>query len=107
MRRAARKDDNQTRIVEELRSLGLSVAVTHMLGNGFPDICVGYRGRNWLFEIKDPDKPPSKRKLTSDEYDWHYSWKGQIDVIHNAAEALAYMDFYDFDIHKNEVMRAG
>ncbi len=39
-------------------------------------------------EIKDPDKPPSKRKLTEDEAKWHTKWQGQVDVIHTAEEAI-------------------
>ncbi|MHC4753292.1 MAG: hypothetical protein ACYTFW_25940 [Planctomycetota bacterium] len=59
-----------------------------MVGNGFPDIVVGYRGRNYLIEIKDGSKPPSKRKLTSDEREWHDTWRGAVYVANNTDEAL-------------------
>ena len=40
MRRAYRKDGNQTKIEEHLRKAGLSVFDTSMVGNGFPDLVV-------------------------------------------------------------------
>ena len=84
-------DANQPKLVEDLRALGYSVAVTSSLGGGFPDIVVGVRGRNFLFEIKDPEKVPSKRKLTQDEADFHYGWKGQVCTITTVGGALQIM----------------
>lgn len=86
MRRAAKVDRNQAEIVEYFRSFGASVAHTHMVGQGFPDIVVGYQGRNFLVEIKDAKKPPSKRKLTPDEAEWHANWRGNVTVVMCAAD---------------------
>jgi len=58
------------------------------LRNGVPDLLAGINGHNYLFEIKDPDKSPSKRKLTEDEEKWHSAWKGQVHIIHTAEEAI-------------------
>lgn len=88
MRQNARKDDNQDDIVDSLRQIGASVAVTHQLGNGFVDIVVGFREANYLIEIKDGNKSPSRRKLTSDEQEFHDAWRGQIAVANNLDEAL-------------------
>lgn len=88
MRRAARVDANQTEIVQALRDMGASVAITSMVGSGFPDIVVGFRGRNYLIEIKDGSKPPSKRKLTEDEQRFFDAWRGTIFVVNNVNEAL-------------------
>jgi hypothetical protein len=60
-----------------------------MLGKGFPDIIVGYRGVNLLVEIKDGSKPPSKRQLTSDELVWHDDWRGQVAVVESIDQALS------------------
>ncbi len=89
MRRAARIDANQPEIVQALRDVGGSVAITSMVGNGFPDIVVGYRGQNYLIEIKDGAKPPSKRKLTHDEQEWHDLWRGTVHIANSIDEALA------------------
>ena len=81
-------DINQSDIVKKLREYGFSVECTHTLRNGVPDLLIGFNGCNYLMEIKDPDKPPSKRKLTEDEAKWHSKWLGQVDVIHTAEEAI-------------------
>ena len=88
MRRAARIDSNQPEIVQALRDVGASVALTHQLGGGFPDLVVGYRANNFLIEIKDGSKPPSKRQLTEDEKDFHAAWRGKIEIANSVDEAL-------------------
>lgn len=100
MRRAARIDANQPQIVNDLRGLGCVVWSTAGVGNGFPDIVVGHKGRNYLFEIKDPEKPPSKRRLTVKEMDFCSVWekpgwvtacKGQVDTIETVEDAMEIM----------------
>lgn len=81
MRRAARVDRNQPEIVKTFRSLGATVQPLHTIGKGCPDIVVGYRGRNYLVEIKDGTLPPSKRALTSDELMWHATWEGHVCIV--------------------------
>ena len=88
MRRAARVDDNQRRIVSALRQIGATVFVTSSLGGGFPDLVVGYRGKNFLLEIKDGEKIPSKRRLTRDEEAFILSWNGSVDVVKSVDEAI-------------------
>jgi hypothetical protein len=92
MRRAAKIDGNQPAIVRDLRQCGASVVHMHTLGKGAPDIGVGWFGRNFLFEIKDPSKPKSDRQLTQDEAVFHSAWRGQVHVIETSKEALAIMD---------------
>lgn len=91
MRRAARVDGNQKVIVGDLRAVGVSVQHLHTVGQGCPDILCGWQGGNWTFEIKDPDQPPSKRKLTEAEAEWHITWRGQVDVIETAEDAIRIM----------------
>ena len=83
----ARVDANQPQIVEDLRKAGFSVKPVHQL-KGFCDIVVGYQGRNYLFEIKDPNQPPSKRVLTDDEFKFHSEWKGQVNVAMSADDII-------------------
>ena len=86
--RAKRVDANQKKIVEQLRKIGASVTVTSMIGEGFPDVVVGFRGKNFLIEIKDESKSPSQRKLTPDEQRWHLRWRGQAAICKNFDEIL-------------------
>ena len=48
MRRAAKIDENQPEIVDALRAMGCSVTILSAVGNGCPDILVGFRGINLL-----------------------------------------------------------
>ena len=88
LRARGRVDSNQAALVKELRQMGLSVAVTFSLGHGFPDIVVGWQGKNFLFEVKNPDKPPSARVLTGDEQTFVDEWRGQIATVLNLADVL-------------------
>ena len=67
----SKTDNNQTRIVKTLRTAGCFVASLAGVGRGVPDILVGSDGKWFLMEIKDGSKPPSQRKLTGDEIEWH------------------------------------
>ncbi|WP_116082067.1 hypothetical protein [Tropicimonas sp. IMCC34011] len=89
MRRAAKVDSNQSRIVAALRKIGASVQPLHAVGGGCPDLLVGFRGLNRVIEVKDGDKPPSARKLTPDQVEWHGAWRGQVDVAKDEDEAFA------------------
>lgn len=88
MRRNARVDANQQKIVQALEAAGCVVQSLAQLGRGVPDILVGRHGRNYLLAIKDGDKVPSARKLTPDEIAWHRKWKGQIAVAETEQQAL-------------------
>ena len=86
-----RTDNNQKDVVKALRKIGCSVFPAHMVGHGFPDIVVGYRGRNYLLEIKDGTKPPSRKKLTTDEKLFHFGWRGEVAIVYSVDEAIAYV----------------
>ena len=89
MRRAAKVDANQSEIVAAFRKAGATVTPLHAVGQGCPDLLVGFRGVNYAVEVKDGAKPPSARKLTPDQVSWHDTWRGQVAVVKSAAEALA------------------
>ena len=77
---AKRTDGNQTEIVEGLRKLGYSVAITSDLGDGFPDLVVAIDFKTMLVEVKDPNQPPSKRKLTPAQIKFHAGWNDIVIV---------------------------
>lgn len=89
MRRRAKVDDNHKAISEALRSVGATVQSLAMVGAGCPDLLVGYHGRNFLLEVKNPNQPPNKRQLTPDEYYWHLCWRGQVHEVLTAENAWA------------------
>ena len=66
MRRAAKVDANQNEIVSALRKVGAAVVITSQLKNAF-DLIVGYRGKLYIMEVKDGEKPKSSQRLTEGE----------------------------------------
>lgn len=88
MRTKAKVDGNQKEIVEGLRKMGASVLIVSQLKNCF-DILVGYKGVNYIMEIKDGSLPPSKRRLTLGEQKFRDSWNGgEYHVVNSLDEAI-------------------
>jgi hypothetical protein len=86
---AARVDANQPDIMSALRKVGAAVWPLFREGGGCPDLLVGFRGRNYLFEVKDGSRPPSERKLNEDQEKWHGRWTGQVAVVESPEQAVA------------------
>jgi hypothetical protein len=89
VRRAAKVDANHSLIVGALISCGATVQSLAVIGKGCPDILIGWKGSNYLVEIKDGSKPPSKRELNPDQCKWHANWRGHVMVIESVEQALA------------------
>lgn len=81
MIRATQIDANQTEIIASLREHGATVQSLRAIGKGCPDLLVGFRGQNFLMEIKDRS---SSKKLTSDKQEWN----GTINIVHDIQGAL-------------------
>jgi Holliday junction resolvase len=97
--RNAKIDNNQPEIVKTFRRAGATVTCTHMVGKGFPDLVVGYRGVNLLVEVKN-EQASKGPKLTSDQIIWHNEWVGTVHIIKNATEALNLLN----EVCKNQGM---
>jgi hypothetical protein len=83
--RPHRTDANQMGIVRALRQIpGVSVFETHMVGKGFPDIVIGYKGKNTLIELK----ATSKDKLTLPEQSFQLYWTGEVFVCSTLGTVL-------------------
>ena len=89
MRRAAASDANQPDIVKALRGAGATVQHLHGVGEGCPDLLVGYHHLNILMEVKDGAKPPSAQKLTGPQVIWHRDWRGKVYVVNCEEQALS------------------
>jgi Holliday junction resolvase len=83
MRLAARTDTNQAEIVSGLRKLGIGVVCLHMVGKNVPDLLVGFRGHNYLFEVKS-----ERGKLSKGQQKFMDTWPGQAAVIRDVMDAL-------------------
>ena len=92
-RYAKRTDDNHKQIVQELRASLPEATVFDAsgAGRGFPDLVVGWKGRNYLFELKNGSQVPSRRRLTVAQVGMHGNWQGQVAIVHSASDILAAM----------------
>lgn len=86
MKRFGRTDRNQREIVDALRGVGAQVIVTSRVGQGFPDLTVGFRRRWYLIECK-----AKGGRFTQDEDEFRLMCiVGELPyaVAHNPDEAL-------------------
>jgi hypothetical protein len=92
MRRAAKVDANHTQVVMALQAAGATVQSLAAVGQGVPDLLVGFQGKTLLMEVKDGQKPPSARRLTEQQITWHGAWRGGpvavVDGVDAALRAL-------------------
>lgn len=93
-RRRAKRDDNHAEIVKALKAAGASVKELEAVGDGFPDLAVGYRGSNYLLEVKNPatrygqGKNDNASKTTEKQQAFREEWRGQSAVVWTTEEAL-------------------
>jgi hypothetical protein len=88
VRRAAKRDASENRIVTALRLLGWSVQHLN-LAHG-PDLLAGYGKRaTHLIECKT-----GTGKLRKGQQDWHRDWRGaDVVVLRNVDEALRFHQY--------------
>jgi hypothetical protein len=67
---------------------GITVLHLHTVGRGCPDLLVGFRGNNYLIELKNAENVPSKKRLTPDEEKFFSSWNGQVSKCETLEEIL-------------------
>lgn len=87
----ARTDGNHGTIKAVLRDIGARVIDLSAVGCGCPDLAVLYRGRTIWIEVKDGMKPPSARRLTPDQREWHQAAHARgvdVRVVTNEDEAV-------------------
>lgn len=83
-----RTDANQSAVVSALLTIGATVTILSDVGQGCPDLLVGFYDFNFLFEVKDGNKPPSERQLTSKQKIWHDTWRGQVSIVYDPVDAV-------------------
>lgn len=82
--RYGKPDANQGQIVKDLRAYGAKVSLLTGVGRDVPDLLVGYRGMNFLLEVK-----ADGGKLSKGQVEWHKTWLGQCAVVRTSEEAIA------------------
>ena len=75
----AATDKNQSPIVEALKAVGCTVYYIKLP----VDLLVGYRGKNYLLEVKQ-----AKEKKTAGQDEFFSQWRGQKELVRTPEEAL-------------------
>lgn len=84
MRRAAKRDIAEPEIVRVLTQCGFSV---YRL-NQPVDLLVGFRGRNFLVEVKTGNKGYGK-SLNDNQREFNDAWRGaKVVTLHSAQDAM-------------------
>ena len=85
-RRAARIDANQPDIVKGLRAFGASVTSMASLGDGVPDLLIGFRQRWYVMEVKAEDG-----ELTPDQIDWIAKQRAPVYTVKSLEHAIKFL----------------
>ncbi len=86
--RAKNVDANQPAIVAALRAAGATVQHLHEVGEGCPDLLIGFHGRNYLVEVKNAEAGGS---LNAEQVKWHRSWRGHVAVFTSPRQAFEFV----------------
>ena len=78
-----RADCNQKEIVDALREIGASVIVLSQVGGGCPDLLVGFRGKEYLIEVK-----AKNADLSDSQKEFFDNWQGRPYVVRSVDEVL-------------------
>ena len=77
LRYAKRTDDNQAEIVKQLNDI--PGCACYVLGDPL-DLLIGFRGHNYLVEIKRPDKINQPSSRTKKQKKFIPNWPGQVRI---------------------------
>ena len=89
---AKRVDLNHQEVVKTLRSLGATVFDASRMGQGFPDLVVGYNHQTVLVEIKSGEQ----KRFTNSQLKFMAEWKGsavsRINDVDGAIRLIKVLD---------------
>lgn len=86
---SARIDENQPDLVAFLRKAGASVQLLSKVGQGCPDLLVGYLELTVAAEVKNPAKPRADQELTPAQVLWFKAWNGDKPwILKNESDCL-------------------
>ncbi len=83
-------DQNQARIVRELRQMHFQVISLGRVGNGVPDLLIARNGRMRLVELKREKGPRGGGggRLTADQFRFHAVWSGPPIITARTTEEI-------------------
>jgi hypothetical protein len=78
-----KRDANESAIVDALKEAGATVERLDIV-----DLLVGFRGGNWLMEVKTVKGLKRKSRTADRQQRWRAGWQGNVYVVSEPAEAL-------------------
>lgn len=86
------KDSTHDTIVAELRAVGCSVMETHALGDGAPDLVVGFQGHTALVELKNGARyhqtVTALRERLERQQAYLNAWRGGLAFVAESTEQV-------------------
>ena len=79
----ARTDKNQEELIKAIQAIGGTVIILAARKKGTPDLLVGFRGVNYLIEVKT-----DKGVLGDAQKQFLRDWRGQVNVARNLEDVL-------------------
>ncbi len=86
-------DKNQAALVVVFEQLGCSVLNCVRVGSGFPDLIIGYRGHDYLVEVKNPTNAYGKRGLNGNQKRWSDTWPSPVFVVRTEDDVIKLVKF--------------
>jgi len=94
MKYAKRVDENQNLIKHSFIALGASVLNLSRVGQGCPDLLIGYKGKSVLVEVKS-----AKGTFTEPQIKFMKNWRGgavsRIDSVDAAIRLIKMLDIQE------------
>jgi len=86
-------DGKQAAIVAALRANGMSVKDCSAVGQGFPDLIVGFRGGHYAIECKSPKSVTHRvaEPLTAAQRVFRAAWAGDIGMVRTPDAAVEWV----------------
>ena len=89
-----RVDENQKQLVHTFIALGASVLNLSRVGQGCPDLLIGYKGKSVLVEVKS-----AKGTFTEPQIKFMQNWRGgavsRIDSVDAAIRLIKMLDIQE------------
>jgi len=101
MPRRTHPDLCQKKVIEELIACGASVYDTHEVGKGFTDIVFGWRGVNYLMELKSKTKPREKSQVA-----FAKEWRGSHALLRDMEDTTYMLSVWRDGLHLITVILA-
>lgn len=90
-----RVDENQKQIIHTFIALGASVLNLSRVGEGAPDLAIGYKGNTVFVEVKRDSKAPYTDSQVKFMQEWRGGAVSRIDSVDAAIRLIKMLDIQE------------